>query len=55
MEKNYTYKNATIYIKQPTEEQMKNIYDATERFLTKLVKEGYLDGNSNKTRSIDKK
>lgn len=55
MEKIYTYKNATIYIKQPTEEQMKNIYDATERFLTKLVKEGYLDGNSNKTRSIDKK
>ena len=55
MEKIYTYKNATIYIKQPTEEQMKNIHDATERFLTKLLKEGYLDGNHNKTRSVNKK
>jgi hypothetical protein len=55
MEKIYTYKNATVYIKQPTEEQMENIYKATEKFLTKLVKEGYLDGHRNKTRSINKK
>lgn len=54
MEKIYTYKNATIRIKQPTENQIENIYKATERFLTRLVKEGYLDGDSDKTRSIDK-
>ena len=55
MEKIYTYKNATVYIKPPTEEQLENIYKATEVYLTKLVKEGYFDGNSNKTRSINKK
>ena len=55
MEKIYTYKNATVYITPPTEDQLENIHKATERFLTKLVKEGYLNGNSNKTRSISKK
>lgn len=55
MEKIYRFKNATIYIKPPTEEQIKNIHKSTERFLTRLVKEGYLDGNRNKTRSINKK
>lgn len=55
MEKIYRFQNATIYIKPPTEEQLKNIHTATERFITKLVREGYLDGNSNKTRSINKK
>lgn len=55
MEKIYRFRNATIYIKPPTEEQLVNIHKATERFLTKLVREGYLDGNSNKTRSINKK
>lgn len=55
MEKIYTYKNATIYIKPPTEEQLENIHIATENFLTKLVKEGYLDGYRNKTRGINKK
>lgn len=55
MEKIYTYKNATIYIKPPTEEQLENIHIATERFLTKLVKEGYINGNRNKTRSVNKK
>ena len=54
MEKIYTYKNATIRIKRPTENQIENIYEATERFLTRLVKEGYLDGDSDKTRSINK-
>lgn len=55
MEKIYTYKNAIVYITPPTEEQLENIYRATELYLTKLVKEGYLNGNSNKTRSISKK
>lgn len=55
MEKIYTYKNATVYVKAPTKEQIDNIHVATERFLTKLVKEGYFNGNSNKTRSISKK
>lgn len=55
MEKIYRFQNATIYIKPPTEEQMKNIHKATEIFLTKLVMEGYLNGNRNKTRSINKK
>jgi hypothetical protein len=55
MEKIYRFHNATVYIKQPTEEQMKNICIATEIFLTKLVREGHLNGYSNKTRSINKK
>lgn len=55
MEKIYRFQNATIYIKPPTEEQLENIHKATEQFLTRLVKEGYLDGNSNKTRGINKK
>lgn len=55
MEKIYRFRNATIYIKPPTEEQLENIHIATEKFLTKLVREGYIDGNRNKTRSINKK
>jgi hypothetical protein len=55
MEKIYRFKNAIIYIKPPTEEQLENIHIATERFLNKLVREGYINGNRNKTRSINKK
>lgn len=55
MEKIYTYKNAIVYINRPTEAQIENIREATERFLTKLVKDGYIDGDRNKTRSINKK
>lgn len=55
MEKFYTYKNATVYITPPTKDQLENIHIATERFLTKLVKEGYFDGNRDKTRIINKK
>ena len=51
MEKKYRFQNATIYIKPPTEEQIENIHKATERFMTKLVREGYLDGHSNMTGS----
>lgn len=55
MEKNYTYKNATVCIISPTKDQLTNIHKATELYLTRLIKEGCLDGNSYKTRSIDKK
>jgi hypothetical protein len=55
MEKIYRFKNAIVYIKPPTEKQLENIHKSTERFLTKLVKEGYMDGYSNKTGSINKK
>lgn len=55
MEKIYRFQNATIYIKPPTEEQLENIHKATEKFLTKLVREGYLNGDSYKTRSLNKK
>ena len=55
MEKIYKFQNATIYIKPPTEEQMENIRKSTERFLIKLARDGYLNGNCNKTRSINKK
>ena len=55
MEKIYKFKNATVYIKQPTRDQLENIHIATERFLTKLVKEGHINGNNNKTRSVNKK
>lgn len=55
MEKIYRFQNATIYIKPPTEEQLENIHKATEKYLTKLVKEGYFNGDSNKTGSINKK
>ena len=54
MEKIYTYKNATVYITPPTEEQLENIYKATELYLTRLVKDGYFDGNSNTPRNLSK-
>lgn len=55
MEKFYTYKNATVYITPPTEEQLENIYKATELYLTRLVKDGYFDGNNNTSRNLSKK
>ena len=35
----YEYKNATVYIDKPTEEQLENIRKATERFLKRVIKE----------------
>lgn len=55
MEKIYRFQNATIYIKPPTKEQLDNIQNATEQFLTKLVMGGHTDGNRNKTRTVDEK
>ena len=39
----YVYKNAIVYITEPTETQIENIRKATERFVHKLAKEGLLD------------
>lgn len=38
----YVYKNATVYITEPTEAHLNNIRKATERFANKLVKEGLI-------------
>ena len=38
----YTYENATVYITEPTKEQIENIHKATERFAKKLVKKGVI-------------
>lgn len=39
----YVYKNAIVYITEPTEAQIENIRKATERFVHKLAREGLLD------------
>lgn len=39
----YVYKNATVYITEPTEEQLENIRKATERFAARLVKKGMIE------------
>lgn len=39
----YVYKNATVYITEPTEEQLENIRKATERFTARLVKKGMIE------------
>lgn len=38
----YVYEDATVYITEPTEEQLENIRKATERFARKLVKKGLI-------------
>lgn len=55
MEKIFTYKNATVYITPPTDEQFENIRKATELYLTRLVKEGYFNGNSDTSRDFREK
>lgn len=40
--KKYVYKNATVYITKPTEEQKENIRKATERFVMRLAREGLI-------------
>ena len=44
--KKYVYENATVYITKPTEEQIKNIQKATERFAKKLVKRRFITNDS---------
>ena len=38
----YVYEDATVYITEPTEEQLENIRKATERFARKLIKKGLI-------------
>lgn len=38
----YVYDNATVYITEPTEEQIENIRKATKRFVQRLAKEGLI-------------
>lgn len=38
----YVYKNATVYITEPTEEQKENIRRSTERFIRRLVEKGLM-------------
>lgn len=35
----YVYENATVYITEPNEKHLKNIREATERFMQRVVKE----------------
>lgn len=49
----YVYKNAIVYITEPTAEQIANIRKATERFATKLAREGLID-NGKKQRKQDR-
>ena len=46
----YVFKNATVYITEPTEQQKENIRKATERFVQRLAKEGLLDEQSRQNR-----
>lgn len=41
----YVYKNATVYITKPTEEQKENIRRATERFVEQLAKKGLINND----------
>ena len=38
----YVYKNAIVYITEPTAEQIENIRRATEKFAIRLAKKGML-------------
>ena len=44
----YVYENATVYITKPTEEQIKNIHETTERFAKKLIKKGLIKNETRK-------
>ena len=46
----YVYDNATVYITEPTPEQIENIRRSTEQFVANLAKKGMLD-NGVKRRS----
>lgn len=55
MEKIYTYKNGTVIIIPPTDEQVRQIKKATEKFLQRLMKERLLDGDFNTSGDIKEK
>lgn len=50
----YRFKNATVYITEPTEQHLKKIRAATEIFLKKVVKERIQNGR-NSSRAIKRK
>lgn len=51
----FVYENATVYITVPTEEQLENIRKSTKIFVQNMMKEQMKNGNSNQTRTINKK
>lgn len=53
MDKEYTYKNATVYVSGVA--NIHNIYKATEKFLKNVIKEKNQNGNNNPSGAIYKK
>ncbi len=51
----YVYKNATVYITSPTERHVKNIRQATEIFMRKVIKEKKRNEHFDSSRGIKKK
>lgn len=49
----YVYKNAIVYITEPTAKQIENIRRATENFATKLATKGLI-GNGERQREQDR-
>lgn len=49
--KKYVYENATVYIDIPTEEQVRNIREATERFARRIAKKGLMKKHVNSRES----
>lgn len=39
----FVYNNATVYITEPTQEQLENIRRATEEFVMRLAQKGMID------------
>ena len=48
----YKYKNATVYITEPTEAHLKKIRKATEIFLKRVVKERVQNGDRTNRRRV---
>ena len=48
----YKYKNATVYITNPTEVHLKKIRNATEIFLKRVVKERVQNGDRKNHRRV---
>lgn len=49
----YVFDNATVYISEPTKEQIENLKRSTEKFVQKLAKEGLL--NNEQTRRSNRR
>ena len=55
MKKVYKYRNSTIEVLIPDEDYVTNLQTSTEIFIRKVLKERNNNGNSNTSRSINKK